>query len=80
MKAVGLQDAIAAMVLVLTHHNTFVIKKNHDEHNIAMILAFQIYVQPCLSTALDRQTTVCPRHTMSLSSFYSVLLSYPLSP
>lgn len=76
----GLQDAIAAMVLVLTHHNTFVIKKNHDEHNIAMILAFQIYVQPCLSTALDRQTAVCPRHTMSLSSFYSVLLSYPLSP
>lgn len=36
-------------------------------------------MQPCLSTDPDRQTAVCPRHIMSLSSFYSVLLSYPLS-
>lgn len=80
LKAVGLQGAISAMILVLTHHTSFVIKNNHDKHNIAIILACQISVQPCLSTALDRQTAVCPRHKMSLSSFYSVLLRYPLSP
>lgn len=38
-----------------------------------------IYMQPSLSTALDRQAAVCPRHKMSLSSFCSVSLSYPLS-
>lgn len=61
---VGLQDAISAMILVLTHHDTFVIKKNYDKHNIAIILACQIYVQLCLFTAFDRQTPVCPRHNV----------------